>query len=274
MYELFLALEESLPVDVVLSPAFNKDQRAEIGDFGIERSFDAISAITLEGPVAEAGLEGVFHGFGGVLLVANAVSHVLKSCVVRAAVEVLTTMRNRSAKFGDQFVSQGWSRIRPIVLAGPPGAGCSAIMSKIYKANSTDFSQPIVHTCKNPAEGEKDGVDYHFTSRDVMITMGVDCDFLVQKEVSGQLYGTALHAIAQVAKHGQVSVLKTTVQGAETAKSMKFDPEPIFICIKPCVVLHFVLFFVNQGVIWRLVAFKDVGASHVLFGTQWLQEPP
>ena len=119
-YELFLGCEENVAVDVVLSPNYLNDQRAELAAYGIARSFAALDAIQLSSVVAKADLEDVYVGVGGVSLVMSASVHVLRACIVRSAVEVMTALRNRSARFGDQFVTSGWSRIRPVQIPPPP----------------------------------------------------------------------------------------------------------------------------------------------------------
>ena len=57
---------------------------------------------------------------------------------------------------------------RPLVLCGPSGSGKSSLMNKLTDEFPEAFGFSVSHTTRNPREGEKDGVHYHYVSRDEM----------------------------------------------------------------------------------------------------------
>lgn len=53
-----------------------------------------------------------------------------------------------------------------IVLSGPSGVGKGTVRKAIFSQNDTDFQYSISMTTRKPREGEVDGVDYFFKSRE------------------------------------------------------------------------------------------------------------
>ena len=56
--------------------------------------------------------------------------------------------------------------LQPIVMSGPSGVGKSTILKKMMADFPDSFGFSISHTSRNPREGEKDGVDYHFSTKE------------------------------------------------------------------------------------------------------------
>ena len=53
-----------------------------------------------------------------------------------------------------------------IVLSGPSGVGKGTVRKEIFSHPDTSFEYSISMTTRNPREGEVDGVDYFFKSRE------------------------------------------------------------------------------------------------------------
>ena len=53
-----------------------------------------------------------------------------------------------------------------IVLSGPSGVGKGTVRRAIFEDPDTDFEYSISMTTRNKREGEVDGVDYFFKSRE------------------------------------------------------------------------------------------------------------
>tara|TARA_B100000886_G_scaffold324893_1_gene269960 strand:+ start:4337 stop:4555 length:219 start_codon:yes stop_codon:yes gene_type:complete len=52
-----------------------------------------------------------------------------------------------------------------IILSSPSGAGKTTLVKKISK--NKNYSVSISHTTRLPRQNEKDGKDYHFTSKKI-----------------------------------------------------------------------------------------------------------
>lgn len=118
---------------------------------------------------------------------------------------------------------------RLFVISAPSGAGKTTllrgVMSSLVKV---EFS--VSHTTRNPREGEVDGVDYHFVSRDTFGQMIADNMFLEHAEVHDNFYGTSHAAIEEQLQNGFDVILDIDVQGAAILrKNPQVDAAFIFI---------------------------------------------
>ncbi|MFT5726246.1 MAG: guanylate kinase [Desulforhopalus sp.] len=118
---------------------------------------------------------------------------------------------------------------RLFVISAPSGAGKTTllrgVMSSLVKVK---FS--VSHTTRNPREGEVDGVDYHFVSRDTFGQMIADNIFLEHADVHDNFYGTSHAAIEEQLQDGFDVILDIDVQGAAILReNPQVDAAFIFI---------------------------------------------
>ena len=60
-----------------------------------------------------------------------------------------------------------------ISVSGPSGTGKGSVLAKIKEINP-NFGTSISVTTRDPREGEKDGVDYYFKSKDEFMKLGLN----------------------------------------------------------------------------------------------------
>ena len=60
---------------------------------------------------------------------------------------------------------------RPLVLCGPSGSGKSTVMKKLMAEFGEYFGFSVSHTTRQPRPGEEDGRDYHYVTRETMIQL-------------------------------------------------------------------------------------------------------
>jgi len=53
-----------------------------------------------------------------------------------------------------------------IVLSGPSGVGKGTVRKELFSQPNTNYEYSISMTTRNPREGEVDGVDYFFKTRE------------------------------------------------------------------------------------------------------------
>lgn len=124
-----------------------------------------------------------------------------------------------------------------IVLSGPSGVGKGTVRKAIFSQEDTRFEYSISMTTRKPREGEVDGVDYFFKSREdfeVLITQG---KLLEYAEFVGNYYGTPVDYVRETLDAGRDVFLEIEVQGAQQVRD-KF-PEGLFIFLAPPVFLNF-----------------------------------
>lgn len=117
-----------------------------------------------------------------------------------------------------------------IVLSGPSGVGKGTVCSAL-RQYSRDLVYSVSATTRKPREGETDGVNYFFKSREQFLSM-IDKDELLEwAEYVGNYYGTPKEFVRRTLDEGKDIILEIEVQGALKVKQ-KF-PEGIFIFLLP-----------------------------------------
>ncbi len=102
------------------------------------------------------------------------------------------------------------------VVSGPSGTGKGTICNELLKIKDVDIS--VSMTTRAPRQGEKDGINYHFTSKEKFLEM-IDHDgFLEYAEVYGNYYGTPKDLVFEKLNSGRDVVLEIDIQGALKVK--------------------------------------------------------
>ncbi|GIP32947.1 guanylate kinase [Paenibacillus sp. J2TS4] len=117
-----------------------------------------------------------------------------------------------------------------IVLSGPSGVGKGTVCSAL-RAMSKDLVYSVSATTRLPRDGEVDGVNYFFKTREQFQTMIKQDELLEWAEYVGNYYGTPKDFVERTLNEGKDIILEIEVQGALKVKE-KF-PEGIFIFLLP-----------------------------------------
>jgi guanylate kinase len=118
-----------------------------------------------------------------------------------------------------------------IVLSGPSGVGKGTVRKEIFSHSDTSFEYSISMTTRNPREGEVDGVDYFFKSREEFELLIQQEKLLEYAEFVGNYYGTPVDYVRETLEKGKDVFLEIEVQGARQVRK-KF-PEGLFIFLMP-----------------------------------------
>lgn len=106
-----------------------------------------------------------------------------------------------------------------LLVSGPSGSGKSTLIKRLIAEFGTDeiyFS--ISSTTRDMRDGEKDGVNYHFISKDEF-KAGIENDeFLEWALVHGNYYGTSLKAVREALNLGKIVIFDIDVQGFEIVR--------------------------------------------------------
>lgn len=118
---------------------------------------------------------------------------------------------------------------RLFVISAPSGAGKTTLLRGLM-SSLTRLKFSVSHTTRTPREGEVDGIDYHFVSRDTFGQMIADDLFLEHAEVHENFYGTSHASIEEELQDGFDVILDIDVQGAAILrKNPKVDAAFVFI---------------------------------------------
>lgn len=114
-----------------------------------------------------------------------------------------------------------------VVLSGPSGVGKTAISEKVIERGN--YVRAITATTRSPRDGEQDGVDYHFLSREAFEERIGQGGFLEYAEVHGNLYGSPRADIEKQQQQAHAVLLLIDVQGAKTLREQNVDALHVFL---------------------------------------------
>ncbi|KAL9642771.1 hypothetical protein ABK040_009846 [Willaertia magna] len=125
------------------------------------------------------------------------------------------------------------NNLRPIVICGPSGVGKGTLLNRLLSDYSNKFGFSVSHTTRKPRPGEQEGVNYYYTTREVMEQEIKEGKFIEHADVHGNLYGTSIRAVQDVSKkQGKCCILDIDVQGSKQVRNNK-ELNPVIIFIKP-----------------------------------------
>ncbi len=116
------------------------------------------------------------------------------------------------------------------VISAPSGAGKTSLVNALLNINpQIDLS--VSFTTRQARDGEVNGKDYHFVSREQFLDMAARGEFLESAEVYGNLYGTSQSWISQEIAKGHDILLEIDWQGAKQVR--RLFPECITVFLLP-----------------------------------------
>lgn len=116
------------------------------------------------------------------------------------------------------------------VISAPSGAGKTSLVAEMLKADQ-NLGVSVSHTTRPMREGERDGVNYHFVSRESFEAMISRSEFLEHAAVFGNYYGTSQVWVEETLATGQDVILEIDWQGA--AQVRRLMPQCVSIFIVP-----------------------------------------
>jgi guanylate kinase len=99
-----------------------------------------------------------------------------------------------------------------VVLHGPSGVGKDTVIEQLRA--QTGIHRPTSTTSREPREGEREGVDYHFVTPGEFLDGVERGEFIERALVYGQLKGLERAEIERPLAEGRDVVIRTDVQGA------------------------------------------------------------
>ncbi|EOR27444.1 MULTISPECIES: guanylate kinase [Clostridium] len=117
-----------------------------------------------------------------------------------------------------------------IVISGPSGAGKGTICKALLEKHKNIYIS-VSATTRSPRNGEVDGVNYYFLSKEVFKEKVEKNGFLEYANVHGNFYGTPKVNVEKMLEEGKDVILEIDIQGALQVKE-NFS-EGVFIFILP-----------------------------------------
>ncbi len=115
-------------------------------------------------------------------------------------------------------------------IVAPSGAGKSSLVAALL-AEDKEIQLSISSTTRPPRQGEEDGREYRFVTRERFMALIAEGEFLEHAEVYGNLYGTSKRWIEARRASGADVLLEIDWQGARQVR--KLFPDMTYIYILP-----------------------------------------
>lgn len=116
------------------------------------------------------------------------------------------------------------------VLSGPSGVGKGTVRKALFEQD-TDLRYSISMTTRNPREGESDGIDYFFKTRDEFEKLVSEGELIEYAEYANNYYGTPKTYVQQTLEEGKDVFLEIEVNGALQVREN--FPDGVFVFLIP-----------------------------------------
>lgn len=116
-----------------------------------------------------------------------------------------------------------------VVLSGPSGVGKGTVRKALFDMDNHDLCYSVSMTTRAPREGEVDGVDYYFVSREEFERRIENDMFLEYAEFVGNYYGTPLDKVEERLDEGLEVVLEIETAGALQVRKRMHDAILVFL---------------------------------------------
>ena len=124
-----------------------------------------------------------------------------------------------------------------IVISGFSGAGKGTLMKKLME-NFNQYALSISMTTRAPREGEVDGREYFFATREQFEDKIKQGGFIEHAQYCGNYYGTPKDYVEEQLETGKDVILEIEIQGAMKVKEQFPDAVLLFVMPPSIAVLH------------------------------------
>jgi guanylate kinase len=114
------------------------------------------------------------------------------------------------------------------IVSAPSGAGKTTLVERLVE-QLPNLKMSRSYTSRAARQGETDGVDYNFVSRERFEAMAAASEFLEWADVFGNLYGTRAPDTDAMLAGGNDVVLVIDVQGARKVRARGLEARAVFV---------------------------------------------
>ena len=115
--------------------------------------------------------------------------------------------------------------INIITISAPSGSGKTTLCKALRKVRE-DILWSVSFTTREPRKNERNGLDYHFVSKNEFKQRIKEKDFIEWQNVHGNYYGTSRLTFKDAIKYNKILLFEVDVKGALSLKEN--NPENTF----------------------------------------------
>ncbi|XP_051994600.1 MAGUK p55 subfamily member 3 isoform X2 [Xyrauchen texanus] len=120
-------------------------------------------------------------------------------------------------------------RPRLVVLIGSLGARINELKQKVIADNPHRYAVAVPHTTRPKKSHEKEGVEYHFVTKQAFDAYAQNSKFIEYGEYKENLYGTSIEAIRSVQAKNKMCLVDVQPEALKTLRTAEFKPYVIFV---------------------------------------------
>ena len=114
------------------------------------------------------------------------------------------------------------------VVSGFSGAGKGTVMKRLIQKYD-DYALSISVTTRNPREGERDGIEYFFKTKEEVEAMIENDEFLEYARYVDNYYGSPRFYVEEMLAKGKNVILEIEIQGAMQIKAKNQEAVLVFV---------------------------------------------
>ncbi|PPE04989.1 guanylate kinase [Entomoplasma ellychniae] len=103
---------------------------------------------------------------------------------------------------------------RIVIISGPSGVGKGSVNEKLLQDKKLNLEYSISMTTRKPRNGEVDGVNYYFVSKEEFASAIVNNELIEHASFVGNSYGTPRKYVEEKLKNSKNVILEIEVDGA------------------------------------------------------------
>ncbi|XP_062422106.1 MAGUK p55 subfamily member 3 isoform X3 [Pungitius pungitius] len=120
-------------------------------------------------------------------------------------------------------------RPRLVVLIGSLGARINELKQRVIAENPHRFAVAVPHTTRPKKPHEKEGVEYHFVTKQQFDADALNNKFIEHGEYKENQYGTNIEAIRSVQAKNKMCVVDVQPEALRRLRTAEFKPYVIFV---------------------------------------------
>uniref|UniRef100_A0A7N8X2N4 MAGUK p55 scaffold protein 3a n=1 Tax=Mastacembelus armatus TaxID=205130 RepID=A0A7N8X2N4_9TELE len=120
-------------------------------------------------------------------------------------------------------------RPRLVVLIGSLGARINELKQRVIAENPHRYAVAVPHTTRPKKPHEKEGVEYHFVTKQQFDTDVLNNKFIEHGEYKENQYGTSIEAIRSVQAKNKMCIVDVQPEALKRLRTAEFKPYVIFV---------------------------------------------
>ncbi|XP_054908126.1 MAGUK p55 subfamily member 3 isoform X2 [Poeciliopsis prolifica] len=120
-------------------------------------------------------------------------------------------------------------RPRLVVLIGSLGARINELKQRVIAENPHRYAVAVPHTTRPKKPHEKDGVEYHFVTKQQFDADALNNEFIEHGEYKENQYGTSIEAIRSVQAKNKMCIVDVQPEALKRLRTGEFKPYVIFV---------------------------------------------